>query len=123
MFDHALLKASDFRKSRAFYKPVLEALGFQVSMDGENYIGFGTKDKLQLLLKSGTPEEVTRNAHLAFIAPSRKAVDNFHRLATEAGASSEGEPGLRGKYHANYYAAFVLDPDGNNIEAVCHKRA
>lgn len=123
MFDHALIKVSDFEKSKALYQPVMKALGFQVYMDGEGYIGFGTKDKLELMLKSGSGNEVTRHVHLAFTARERKDVDKFHELAVAAGATVEGEPGLRHKYHPNYYAAFVLDPDGNNIEAVCHKRA
>ncbi len=121
MFDHILLKVSDFERSKKFYKPILETLGLELSIDGESYIGFANKGKLQLMLKGGTAAETSRNVHIAFSAQSRKDVDNFHRLALMAGGVSEGAPGLRNKYHPNYYAAFVIDPDGNNIEAVCHK--
>jgi catechol 2,3-dioxygenase-like lactoylglutathione lyase family enzyme len=118
MIDHLTLTVRDVEKSVAFYARALKALGYGVTMRFENFVGLGTKKKPVFWLKSGpTP---TQPMHLAFVAPSRQAVDQFHADALAAGAQDDGPPGLRPHYHVHYYGAFVVDPDGHPVEAVCH---
>jgi catechol 2,3-dioxygenase-like lactoylglutathione lyase family enzyme len=115
MIDHLTVTVRDVERSVAFYS---RALAYGVSMRFENFVGLGTKRKPCFWLKSGpTP---TQPMHLAFVAPSRAAVDAFHADALAAGAQDDGPPGLRPHYHAHYYGAFVVDPDGHPVEAVCH---
>ena len=108
MFDHVVLAVTDLEASTAFYRTVLAPLGIGQTASGE-YVEFGA-----LTLGEGAPKE---RQHLAFIAPSREAVDGFHRAGIEAGYRDNGSPGLR-RYAPDYYAAYLLDPDGHNIEAV-----
>jgi catechol 2,3-dioxygenase-like lactoylglutathione lyase family enzyme len=118
MIDHLTLTVRDVERSIAFYNQALMPLGYGVTMRFENFVGLGTKQKPFFWLKSGpTP---TQPMHLAFIAPSREAVDGFHAAALAAGAHDDGPPGLRPHYHSHYYGAFVIDPDGHPVEAVCH---
>jgi catechol 2,3-dioxygenase-like lactoylglutathione lyase family enzyme len=121
VFDHVKFGVSNFAASKAFYLKALEPLGVAVASEGEPSYGIelcppGSTVSLCLFQASEKPAHL----HIAFQASTREQVDAFYRAALEAGAKDNGPPGLRPKYHANYYAAFVIDPDGHNIEAVCH---
>ena len=111
LFDHLHLRVADLEASRAFYRAALASLGHELE-GGESHFAF---DELYVT-SDGTP---TSGLHLAFQAPDREAVDRFFDAAIEAGGNSNGRPGER-DYHPGYYACYVLDPDGNNIEAVYH---
>ena len=121
MFDHVKFGVSDFAASKAFFLQALEPLGVAVVAEGHPTYGIelappGGKVSLCLF----QTEEKPAHLHLAFVAESRGQVDAFYRAALQAGGKDNGPPGLRPHYHANYYAAFVIGPDGHNIEAVCH---
>jgi catechol 2,3-dioxygenase-like lactoylglutathione lyase family enzyme len=116
--DHIGIAASDYEKSKAFYAAALEPLGLKIMMDFGVTVGIGA-DFPFLWLSAGDPG----HAHLAFRADNRKLVDAFYAAAIKAGGKDNGKPGLRTEYSENYYAAFVHDPDGHNIEAVCHAPA
>ena len=118
MIDHVTIRVSDYEASKAFYTTVLEPLGLEpVPRRDRSRHGVG-----RLLDRSGDDRPVARNVHIAFAAKSREQVDAFHRVAMEAGYRDNGAPGERSIYHKGYYGAFVLDPDGNNVEAVFHDR-
>lgn len=122
MFDHVVFGVSDYSASRAFFIKALEPLGVTVVSEGPLGIELsrpGCKASLCIRLE---PEEKPSHLHLAFTAENRRQVETFYRAALEAGGTDNGAPGLRPIYHANYYAAFVIGPDGHNIEAVCHGR-
>lgn len=128
MIDHTGVVVSDDQKSKAFYVATLAPLGyallveFPVSVTGHaDVAGFGAPPKPDFWLTRGTPNQPP--LHIAFRAGSRALVDSFYKAALAAGGRDNGPPGLRPHYHANYYGAFVLDPDGHNIEAVCHSPA
>src|SRR4051794_13646675 len=118
MIDHLSLNVSDLAASRAFYEAALAPLGFGVVMEWENRVAFGPTARPIFFLNRREP--VVTGVHVAFQARDRDAVDAFHAAALAAGAGDNGGPGLRPEYHAHYYGAFILDPDGNNAEAVCH---
>jgi catechol 2,3-dioxygenase-like lactoylglutathione lyase family enzyme len=122
MIDHIQLKVKNYEKSRQFYARALEPLGYGIeSEDAANKsAGFGSKGAIDLWIGEGAP--VSR-LHVAFRARDRKAVQKFHAAALEAGGTDNGAPGLRADYSPTYYAAFVIDPDGNNLELVCHEPA
>jgi len=113
--DHIGINVRDLDKSKAFYTGALAPLGIKVMMDFGEAVGMGEAVPF-LWLSGGNPGHV----HLAVSAPNRAAVDAFYAAAMAAGGTDNGKPGLRPEYTDNYYAAFVLDPDGHNIEAVCH---
>ena len=123
MFDHIGVVVSDFARSKAFYAQALAPTGHsrivEIVMDGglASSAGFCHTDGSDLWICQGEP---TRPLHIALRVHSRAAVDAFHTAALAAGGKDNGEPGLRPRYHSNYYGAYVLDPDGHNIEAVCH---
>ena len=119
MFDHVLLKVSNRLESMKFYTPVLHVLGIRALYDEDPYTAYGT-DRFQFWLRNSDSESVTRGAHLAFAANARQDVDEFYRTALAAGGRSNGSPGLR-EHGPKYYAAYVLDLEGNNIEAVCNQ--
>ena len=127
MLDHIGLAISDIRQSEAFYAAALEPLGIakifeygpEKTDSGGTAIGFG-KDMMPFFW-IGDRERVGEGTHVAFTAPDRASVDAFYAAAVAAGGKDNGAPGLRPKYHPNYYGAFVLDSDGINIEAVCHR--
>jgi catechol 2,3-dioxygenase-like lactoylglutathione lyase family enzyme len=123
VFDHILLDVDDFDRSRSFYEMALAPLGIEVvSEPAPQMVGLGAEGKSFFwLMARGRP--TTRGVHVAFAAPTRDAVDTFHAAGLAAGGTDNGAPGPRPIYHASYYGAFVLDPDGNNIEAVCHAPA
>ncbi|MEP6898156.1 MAG: VOC family protein [Rhodanobacter sp.] len=124
MLDHLGMPVSDIARSRAFYLQALAPLGYGIELEftaeqtgARAPIGFGANGKPSFWLGEGQP---AAPIHIALVAASRAAVDGFHRAALAAGGRDNGAPGLRPHYHADYYGAFVLDPDGYNIEAVCH---
>ena len=121
MFDHVVFGASDFAESRAFFVQALEPLGVSIAQEGELGIELCRPDDKASLCIRRAPEAQPTHLHIAFAAENRQQVDAFHRAALKAGATDNGAPGLRPQYHANYYAAFVIGPDGHNIEAVCHE--
>lgn len=121
MFDHVVFGVSDYTASKAFFLKALEPIGLAVVQEGPHGIELSSDDKTSLCLFQ--TEEKPAHLHLAFVAENRAQVDAFHRAALAAGGKDHGAPGLRPQYHANYYAAFVIDPDGHNIEVVCHKPA
>ena len=118
--DHIGLEVSDFDRSRAFYEKALAPLGMKVIMEPAPKIcGFG--GEFPFFWIGDRSDERSTRTHVAFTARDRVMVDAFFVAALEAGGEDNGGPGLREIYHPDYYGAFVLDPDGNNIEAVCHK--
>ena len=118
MIDHAGVTVRDVVKSKRFYAAALAPLGYTLLMDFEEFAGFGVAPKPDFWIGEGTPN--VPPVHIAFRAATRGEVDEFHRTALAAGGRDNGAPGLRPHYHANYYGAFVFDPDGHNVEAVCH---
>jgi catechol 2,3-dioxygenase-like lactoylglutathione lyase family enzyme len=118
MIDHLGLKVSDLPRSREFYRQALAPLGYGVIMEFPGAVGLGAQGKPDFWLGPGT---AGTPLHVAFASPDRKTVDAFHAAALSAGGKDNGGPGLRPEYHPTYYGAFVLDPDGNNVEAVCHR--
>lgn len=120
MLHHISLGVRDLKLSGAFYDAALGALGFRRVWDGDTSVGYGLVDGQDLLLlnQETNPSPPGPGFHLAFTAPSRAAVDTFHNAALQIGGQDNGEPGLRLDYGPNYYAAFLVDPDGHRIEAV-----
>lgn len=126
MIDHIALQVNDLKRSQTFYDNALAPLGYKRLMESpqENREGVlirGWSDSMEtdLWISEGLRNEP--RLHLAFRAENHDQVDRFYRAALAAGGTDNGKPGLRPEYHPNYYGAFVLDPDGHNIEAVCHK--
>ena len=119
MLDHVGVRVKDYEWSKRFYTSALAPLGYTVIMEfGGTTAGLGAKGKPDFWISQGQP---TGPLHLAFVSPDRATVDAFYYAALAAGGSDNGGPGLRPEYHPAYYGAFVIDPDGNNVEAVCHK--
>ena len=127
MIDHLGIPVSDYAHSKAFYEKALVPLGYSVIMEvqqgehGSPACGLGAGGKRDFWI--GGEGGLNHLVHIAMVAKDRTTVDAFYQAAMGAGAQDNGPPGLRPHYHANYYAAFVLDPDGHNIEAVCHAAA
>ena len=124
MLDHVRLEVSDLTASRAFYEAALEPLGIRLLMELEGAAGFGKQTEhgpkpFFWIGERGRPP--VSGAHVVFGVRSTEEVDAFHAAALAAGGADNGAPGRRPIYHPGYYGAFVLDPDGNNIEAVCHE--
>ena len=126
MIDHIGIIVSDIKTSKAFYEKALAPIGYALilelpaSVTGHaDVAGFGEPPKPDFWISGGTPNKPP--IHIAFRVASRAKVDAFYKAAMEAGGTDNGPPGLRPHYHPNYYGAFVLDPDGHNIEAVCHE--
>jgi len=120
MFDHVKFGVRDYARSKAFYLQALAPLGITGASEASNGIEIVGEGDSSLCLHQ--TDEKPAQLHLAFIARSREQVDAFHAAALKAGGTDNGAPGYRPRYHAGYYAAFVLDPDGHNIEAVFHDR-
>ncbi|MBI3784861.1 MAG: VOC family protein [Deltaproteobacteria bacterium] len=119
MLDHLGLQVSDYDKSKRFYATALAPLGYTVIMEfGGNAAGLGADGRPDFWIAPGKPAVPI---HIAFASPDRATVEAFYKAALAAGGRDNGGPGLRPQYHANYYGAFVFDPDGNNVEAVCHR--
>ena len=121
IIDHMGIVVSDFARSKAFYSQCLAPLGIELVMEVEGWAGFGKEGKPEFWFGEGG--QAHAQIHIAFAAVSRDEVDRFYQAALAAGATDNGAPGIRSIYHPNYYGAFVIDPDGHNIEAVCHKPA
>ncbi|MHC6526833.1 VOC family protein [Vibrio proteolyticus] len=120
MFDHVVFGVRDYEKSKAFFLKVLAPIGIEVVSEGELGIELSADGKTSLCIRL-QPVETPSHLHLAFVAENREQVDSFHRVALEFGAQDNGAPGLRPNYSGTYYAAFVIGPDGHNIEMVCHE--
>lgn len=119
MLDHVTVGVTDIGRATAFYDQALRPLGIaRLYSEGGTFAGYGAKPKAFFWI--GRRHEPQTSAHIAFTAPDRATVDRFHQAALAAGGKDNGSPGLRPNYHRNYYGAFILDPDGHNIEAVCH---
>jgi len=129
MLDHYTLLVSDFKRSLEFYAAALKPLGYTLvrhltrreipALPFEEMAGLGVGGKPDLWLRPSA--EPLAPTHIAFACAERKSVDAFHAAALKAGGRDNGRPGLRPQYHPHYYGAFVLDPDGYNVEAVCHR--
>lgn len=126
MIDHTGIVVSDFEKSKHFYTSALSAISYKLilefpaSVTGHTDVaGFGEPPKPDFWISRGSPNQPP--IHVAFRVSTRELVDAFYKAAIAAGGIDNGAPGLRPHYHPNYYGAFVLDPDGHNIEAVCHE--
>ena len=133
MLDHVSLRVADYDRSKKFYEAALRPLGYKLAMEAASGAGFSKGFIPVFWIKQGKPMSSAVRAeppeldacggpsvHVAFASDDRSTVDAFYRAALDAGARDNGAPGLRPN-HPNYYGAFVLDPDGYNIEAVCHK--
>ena len=125
MIDHMGLTVSDPARSRNFYDKALAPIGYEVLMEvpkdfteGRVVVGYGVDPKADFWVSEGSPNQP--RLHVAFRAERRDQVDAFYTAALAAGGKDNGSPGLRPHYHPDYYGAFVLDPDGHNIEVVCH---
>jgi catechol 2,3-dioxygenase-like lactoylglutathione lyase family enzyme len=130
MIDHLGFSVSDLGRAKQFYLKALKPLGISVIMEVTREqtgsgaaIGFGADGRPFFWIGEGFHPTGDTHVHVAFAAQNRDEVDDFYRAALAAGGKDNGPPGLRPHYHANYYGAFVIDPDGNNIEAVCHAPA
>lgn len=119
MIDHIGLRVSDLARSVAFYERALAPLGYALVMKWGEFAGFGPKGKPEFWIEGGKPP--TDSIHVAFRTGGRRDVRAFYEAAIAAGGRDNGPPGPRPHYHADYYGAFVLDPDGHNVEAVCHE--
>jgi catechol 2,3-dioxygenase-like lactoylglutathione lyase family enzyme len=121
MLDHVGIKVSDLDDALAFYREALAPLGYALVHEGHGWAGFGAGGMPDFWIAGD--RSTAPPVHIAFRAADRTTVDAFHAAALAAGGRDNGSPGLRPEYHRDYYGAFVLDPDGNNIEAVCHTAA
>ncbi len=116
MIDHVSINVKDYAASKKFYTNALQPIGYTMVMEFENVAGFGEKGKPDFWIaqKDGLP------SHIALQTDSHQKVDEFYKAALAAGGKDNGAPGIRADYHSHYYAAFIIDPDGNNLEVVCH---
>lgn len=124
MFGHITVGTNDLDRAIRFYDSVLAALGHTRSMTGDRFASYGDRAGARFFVMTpfdGAPATVGNGVHVAFAAASRAAVKAFHAAALAAGGRDEGAPGLRPRYHEQYYGAYVRDPDGNKLQAVCHR--
>ena len=119
IIDHLGIAISDYARSKDFYAKCLAPLDVELIVEIEGWAGFGRGDKAELWF--GPDGDAHKPMHIAFVAGDRASVDRFHQAGIAAGAKDNGAPGLRTLYHPHYYGAFLIDPDGHNIEAVCHQ--
>jgi len=124
MFSHVTIGTNDLQRGKVFYDAALKTLGHECFSSGSHFSAYGRRNGEQIwiiLPFDGKKSSVGNGTHIAFIATDRKSVNNFHTKALKMGGTNEGFPGLRPQYHAGYYGAYIRDPDGNKIQAVCHK--
>jgi catechol 2,3-dioxygenase-like lactoylglutathione lyase family enzyme len=134
MLDHVSLRVSDQERSKQFYAAALAPLGYDLAMENTSGAGFRKTSIPEFWVKQGQVASVSEGLdpahmvgcggagiHVAFASDDRRGVEEFHRAALAAGGRDNGPPALRPEYHPNYFGAFVLDPDGYNVEAVCHR--
>ena len=122
MIHHVSVGTNDIKRARAFYEPLMSLIGFRLLKSSDKAVQFGSSDimfSLEMPI-NGLPATPGNGVHIAFQAPDRQTVRRFHEAAIANGATDEGTPGIRENYNANYYGAFVRDPDGNKIEAVTY---
>jgi predicted lactoylglutathione lyase len=118
MFDHVQIKVKDFASSRKFYEQVLSELGYKIVLEFEDVVGIGNHPhEMFEVSQADENRPLSQSTHIAFVANSREAVQKFHSMALAHGAQDNGQPGFR-DYEDGYYAAFVIDPNGHNLEAV-----
>ncbi len=125
MINHLSIGVTDIARTKAFYDAALKPLGYTCLSNGETSLGYG-KDSVAFWIgvtRKPVKADMASGLHVCFDAPTRKSVDAFHKAALATGGTDNGKPGLRADYGANYYAAFVIDPDGYRIEAYCGKPA
>ena len=118
MIDHVTLNVSDLEPEKAFYEHALRPVGYELAMEFAEGCGFAAGGKPDFFLSQR--DEPSSPVHVAFVAPDRAAVEAFFEAALAAGGRDNGPPGIRRVYHEHYYGAYVLDPEGNNVEAVTH---
>lgn len=129
MIDHTSITVDDMAAAGAFYDAVMGALGYPRVGATEDWLGYGLRaspehpQRSYVSIRRGARPELAQGRHWCFKAPSRAAVDAFHAAGLAAGGRDDGGPGLRAHYHPSYYAAFLVDPAGNRVEAVCHTEA
>tara|TARA_R110002126_G_scaffold20353_27_gene75467 strand:+ start:1111 stop:1491 length:381 start_codon:yes stop_codon:yes gene_type:complete len=126
MFGHVTVGTNDLDRAGAFYDAVLAPLGHVRGLQKKTFISYGDGSGSRLFVMTpydGGTATAGNGVHVAFLAPGRAAVDAFHAAALAAGGTDEGAPGLRPHYHEHYYGAYIRDPDGNKLQAVCHKPA
>jgi catechol 2,3-dioxygenase-like lactoylglutathione lyase family enzyme len=125
MFDHVSIGVRDVARTKRFYDATLGPLGFKCLSEGADSLGYGAGDVALWMSTSSkpVPADMESGLHFCFAAPTRASVDAFHAKALSAGGTCNGKPGLRDSYGPDYYAAFVIDPDGYRIEAYCKKPA
>ncbi len=124
MIDHLSVGVANLTRSRGFYDKVLKPMGYKRALTFPHAVGYGREGKPSFWpgqAAGRAKPKVMPGFHVAFVAADRKSVDRFYKAAIAAGAKDNGKPGPRPRYHADYYGAFVIDPDGHHIEAVCHK--
>lgn len=123
IFNHVQIKVKDLKNSQKFYDSIMKLLGYQVVLQiKDTVIGYGTSVHDMFEIRQATEEKLlSKSVHLAFNAPTLSRVDSFYQIALEKGATCNGKPGYRTAYEEGYYSAFVIDPDGHNIEAVYKK--
>ena len=119
MFDHVVFGASDYQASKTFFLKALEPIGIEVISEDQLGVELSADGKSSLCIRRAP--EVTGHLHLAFVAQNRKQVDDFYHASLQAGGKDNGAPGIRPDYSGTYYAAFVIGPDGHNVEVVCHE--
>lgn len=125
MLNHVSIGVRNIAKTRRFYDEVLGPLGYKCLSEGDDSLGYGDKAVVLWISKTDkpVPADMGSGLHFCFDAPTRKSVDAFHKAALATGGKDNGKPGLRTDYGDNYYAAFVIDPDGYRLEAYCSKKA
>ena len=119
MYDHIGLNVKDYEASKRFYDGAFASLGYGVVMEFPGACGYGPEGKPEFWIAQREP--FGTGTHVAFASPDRETVDAFYKAALAAGGKDNGPPGVRKEYHEHYYAAFIHDPDGNNVEVVCHR--
>jgi catechol 2,3-dioxygenase-like lactoylglutathione lyase family enzyme len=124
MFDHVSIGVADVRRARRFYDAILEPLGYRCLSEAQDSLGYGSNAVSLWVNKANKPvkADLASGLHFCFSAASREAVDAFHAAGVDAGGSSNGEPGVRSDYGDDYYAAYLIDPDGYRIEAYRARR-